>query len=77
MRTAARVQMSPDGNCFFRAVADQLHGDASRHPEIRRQVVQHMRDNEDLYAPFVEFDEAFETYAERMARVRCASPTAD
>ena len=63
------MQMSPDGNCFFRAVADQLHGDASQHVDIRRQVVQHMRDNEASYAPFVEFDEAFGKYADRMARV--------
>jgi hypothetical protein len=64
------LQVSPDGNCFFRAVADQILGDSSRHSEIRSEVVQHMRQNKELYAPFVETEETFDRYLTRMAKAR-------
>lgn len=65
------LQMAPDGNCFFRAVADQLEGDAGSHHECRQKVVGHMKANADMFAPFVEDDEGFERYITRMGRVRC------
>jgi OTU domain-containing protein 3 len=71
------IQVSADGNCFFRAVADQILGDCSKHSEIRAKIVQHMRDNEELYAAFVEMDETFQTYSTRMAKARLFSTPAN
>ena len=48
-------------NCLFRAFADQL---PYRHDNLRHTVVQHMRANEEDYAPFVEDDITFEAYSE-------------
>ncbi|KAF2755330.1 hypothetical protein EJ05DRAFT_478345 [Pseudovirgaria hyperparasitica] len=33
-----------DGNCLFRALADQLWGDQERHPELRAQLHAYLRD---------------------------------
>lgn len=33
------------GNCLFASLADQLYNAPKRHPEIRRKIVQHMREN--------------------------------
>jgi OTU domain-containing protein 3 len=63
-----RRPVDADGNCFFRALADQKYGDESRHGELRRDVVEHVREREESYAPFVEDDESFEEYCERMAQ---------
>jgi OTU-like cysteine protease len=66
------MQMAPDGNCFFRSVADQLEGDAGNHASVRQKVVDHMEANSNDYAPFVENDDTFDVYATRMRKVRTA-----
>lgn len=38
--------ISPDGNCQMRAIADQLFGDQEKHNEVRRNVVQWLQSNE-------------------------------
>ena len=63
------VQLAPDGNCFLRSVADQLHGEIGDHTDIREQIVDHMMTAEDDYAPFVEFDESWSSYTLRMRKV--------
>lgn len=60
--------MEADGNCFFRALADQRYGDESRHAEVRRRVVARVEARREAFAPFVEDDETFDEYVERMAR---------
>lgn len=55
-----------DGNCLFRSLADQFYGDSERHEELRKQVVDHMVQNCDLYKDFITDDESFEKYAKRM-----------
>lgn len=37
-------EVAADGNCFFRSLADQLHGDESRHAEVRMQIMEHVED---------------------------------
>ena len=61
-----------DGNCLFRAIADQLGG---THREWRRKVCAHMRSDPDSFAPFIvvedgdeEEDADFATYLARMGR---------
>lgn len=60
--------MDADGNCFFRAACDQLDGPGGDHAALRAQLVAHLQLESDSYAPFVEDDESFDKYCERMAR---------
>lgn len=62
--------VSGDGNCLFRALADQLGhnargADKDRHKEIRQDVVAYLRAHPDEFAVFVEED--FDAYLGRMA----------
>ncbi|KAJ9525321.1 hypothetical protein QJQ45_020866, partial [Haematococcus lacustris] len=61
-------QITADGNCFFRAVGDQLKGDEGQHVRLRALIVDHMRQHQDDFAPFVEDDEPFDKYMSRMAK---------
>ncbi len=58
-----------DGNCFFRAVADQL-GPPADHAALRARTVAFMQAHRADFEPYLEDDEKFEHYCERMARVR-------
>ena len=42
-----------DGSCQFRSLSQQLFGDAIYHVSIRASIVDHMRQNIDMYLPFV------------------------
>ena len=42
-----------DGNCQFRAVADQLYRDSKFHLDVRRIAVHQLRSNQSSYAQFV------------------------
>ncbi|MCJ1382266.1 hypothetical protein MMC17_005379 [Xylographa soralifera] len=44
------------GDCLFRALSDQLYGDESHHHEIRARVVEHMRENANIYRNFTAVD---------------------
>lgn len=59
-------EVEADGSCFFRALADQLHGSNGDHRALRQRIVSHMKDHRDEYEPFVEDDEPFDNYIERM-----------
>ena len=61
--------MCADGNCLFRAIADQVSGDDGNHESLRSQTVTHMKSNPDDFSPFVEDDESFEDYLTRMGQV--------
>jgi hypothetical protein len=41
-----------DGNCLFRALADQLEGSESSHLIYRKNVCEYMRRNRDEFEPF-------------------------
>ncbi|KAK2448891.1 Cysteine proteinases superfamily protein [Trifolium repens] len=56
------VEVTADGNCFFRALADQLEGNEEEHRKYRSMVVKHILET---FEPFIEdevpFDEYFQT----------------
>ncbi|KAI8805417.1 hypothetical protein BJ742DRAFT_820353 [Cladochytrium replicatum] len=39
------------GNCLFESLADQLLGDASQHPSLRRMIIDEIRSHPDTYGP--------------------------
>lgn len=53
-----------DGNCQFRAVADQLFRDQERHAECRNVVINQLRRSSEDYAPYVPED--FDDYVRAM-----------
>ncbi|CAM9829515.1 unnamed protein product, partial [Phaeothamnion confervicola] len=55
-----------DGNCLFRALADQITGRQSDHTEIRAKVVGYIEEQRELFEAFMEDDEPFGDYVERM-----------
>jgi hypothetical protein len=55
-----------DGNCQFRALADQLFRDQERHAEIRAAVVAQLRRAREAYSVFVPED--FDAYVREMSR---------
>jgi OTU domain-containing protein 3 len=61
-------EMGADGNCFFRAIADQLEGDESSHMTYRYAAVDYMRLNKEMYTPFIEDDETIDQYCDDMAK---------
>lgn len=52
------VPIESDGNCLFRALADQLFGGGPNtsgdHVSLRANAVRHMRENADTYSLFLE-----------------------
>ena len=61
-------EMKGDGNCFFRAIADQLEDNQHNYTTYRARVCDHMEEMREFYAPFVEDED--ETFDEYMARMR-------
>ncbi|KAI9032432.1 hypothetical protein DFJ74DRAFT_737174 [Hyaloraphidium curvatum] len=61
-------RMAEDGNCFFRALSDQLHTTQDNHLALREKVVAHMDQYRDRYAPFVLDSEPFDHYLARKRR---------
>ena len=60
-----------DGNCFFRAISDQLNNDGGKgHLTVRREVVAYMRANPAAYRSFVQDEDArsLELYLANMSR---------
>ncbi|CAM9337729.1 unnamed protein product [Hapterophycus canaliculatus] len=57
-----------DGNCLFRSLADQLEGRPQDHSSIRSKVMDHLERNREVFEPYVEDDESFDDYLERMRR---------
>ena len=88
-------EVKADGNCFFRAVADQLEvmvilqrpssqgcirdapfddiaallqGASGDHMQLRQKVVTFMRQHKADFEPYMEDDEGFDKYCQRMAQ---------
>ena len=70
-----------DGNCFFRSLADQLSSKSSWIPEdldrengeithaaLRKFILGYVKKNRDMFEPFVEDDENFDDYFNRMKK---------
>ncbi len=59
-------EVDGDGNCQFRAIADQLYGSPDRYAEVRTGIVEHLRSNSSRYSAFV--PDSYDTYIENMGR---------
>ena len=65
------VEMAGDGNCQFRAVADQLFGSQEHHRFVRHVAVTHMRDvASDFFGIYFETPEEYDEYIAVMGRSR-------
>jgi hypothetical protein len=62
-------KITADGNCMFRAAADQLHGEEGRHEALRQRACDLMEARRGEFEPFVEDDQAFDAYLKRMRKV--------
>ena len=61
-------EVEGDGNCFFRAVADQLYGFEYYHLRLRKQVCDHLRENKEEYRYFIDNDIPIEKYIRLMSK---------
>lgn len=63
-------EVEGDGNCLFRSVSEQVEGNEHNFHEYREKCVNYMKENKDDFAPFIEDDEPFDKYVERMSQDR-------
>jgi len=61
--------MSPDGNCLFRSVADQIYGDPEKHELVRNLCMDFMEKERDHYSQFVTED--IRDYVTRKRKIKC------
>ena len=67
-------EVDADGNCLFRALADQVEGSAKHHGKYRDEIVAFMRRDEERFKWCVEDDEDWDDYLARLGRDgECAS----
>ena len=59
-------EVGGDGNCLFRSVSDQLDNTEQNHKLYREMCINYMKENKDEFSPFIEDDEPFDKYLERM-----------
>eukprot|EP00268_Persea_americana_P013104 TRINITY_DN15704_c0_g1_i26.p1 TRINITY_DN15704_c0_g1~~TRINITY_DN15704_c0_g1_i26.p1 ORF type:complete len:400 (-),score=88.50 TRINITY_DN15704_c0_g1_i26:234-1286(-) len=62
------IRVTADGNCFFRALADQLEGNEEEHGKYRQMVVQHILKHREEFEPFIEDDAPFDEYCKSMEK---------
>jgi OTU domain-containing protein 3 len=58
--------VTADGNCFFRAIADQLDGQEEQHAIYRQSVVDYVQEHREEFEPFVEDEVPFNEYCSAM-----------
>ncbi|XP_075481943.1 OVARIAN TUMOR DOMAIN-containing deubiquitinating enzyme 7-like isoform X4 [Primulina tabacum] len=57
------IQITADGNCFFRALADQLENNEDEHEKYRSMVARFIeQNNREKFEPFVEDEVPFDEY---------------
>ncbi|PKI47064.1 hypothetical protein CRG98_032540, partial [Punica granatum] len=59
-------KMLEDGNCLFRAVADQVYGDSELYDDVRQMCIDYMERNRDHFSQFI--TEGFVSYCKRKRR---------
>ncbi|MED6156895.1 hypothetical protein PIB30_018640 [Stylosanthes scabra] len=59
-------RMLEDGNCLFRAIADQVYGDSELYDEVRQMCIDYMEKERDHFSQFI--TEGFTTYCKRKRR---------
>ncbi|KAJ7944443.1 OTU domain-containing 3 [Quillaja saponaria] len=62
------TEVTSDGNCFFRALADQLEGNEEEHQKYRSMVVQHISEKREMFEPFIEDEVPFDEYCQSMEK---------
>ncbi|KAM0948505.1 putative ubiquitinyl hydrolase 1 [Dioscorea sansibarensis] len=62
------VQITKDGNCFFRALADQLEGNEEQHAKYRHMVVQYILNHREEFEPFIADNVPFDKYCHSMEK---------
>ena len=60
-------EVGGDGNCLFRSVSDQMDNTEKNFNEYRERCIEYMNNNKDEFIPFLEDDEPFDKYIERMS----------
>ncbi|XP_022756001.1 OTU domain-containing protein 5-B-like [Durio zibethinus] len=58
--------MLEDGNCLFRAVADQVYGDSEDYDSVRQMCIEYMERERDHFSQFI--TEGFTSYCKRKRR---------
>jgi len=58
--------MESDGNCLFSSISHQLWGTQDHHPDVRVKVMDFIEEHEDHFKFFIEDDESFSDYLEKM-----------
>jgi OTU domain-containing protein 3 len=59
-------EMVGDGNCLFRSISDQLTSSEHAHFNVREALCDFVEANQPDFEPFIEDDEPFDDYLERM-----------
>nr|POE85921.1 otu domain-containing protein [Quercus suber] len=59
-------EVKGDGNCQFRALADQLYGDPDLHTFVREQVIEQLKSQLELYQNYVPM--TYNDYLEKMSK---------
>lgn len=62
------IQVTADGNCFFRALGDQLEGNEEEHEKYRDMTIKFIRNYRDMFEPFIEDDVPFDDYCKSMEK---------
>ncbi|PIA37799.1 hypothetical protein AQUCO_03000375v1 [Aquilegia coerulea] len=62
----AELQIEGDGNCQFRALADQLFRNPDYHKHVRKQVVKQLKHHRNLYESYVPMN--YKSYLKKMKR---------
>ncbi|XP_006653000.2 OVARIAN TUMOR DOMAIN-containing deubiquitinating enzyme 7 isoform X1 [Oryza brachyantha] len=60
------IEVTADGNCFFRAMGDQLEGNEEEHMKYRGMVVRYIKEHRVDFEPFIEDEVPFEKYCDSM-----------
>ncbi|KAI8065413.1 hypothetical protein BC940DRAFT_304028 [Gongronella butleri] len=63
--------ISGDGNCLFRALADQYEGDDRHHRTLRHDICAFLRENKETYQFFVEDNREFDDHVSNMEADGC------
>ncbi|KAL6844393.1 hypothetical protein ACP4OV_026066 [Aristida adscensionis] len=62
------VEVTSDGNCFFRAMGDQLEGSEEEHMKYRAMVVEYIVKHREEFEPFIEDEVPFDEYCDSMLK---------
>ncbi len=63
-------EVKADGNCAFRAIADQLAMDEEKHPLYRKMACDLMEKNKNDYANFITDDRTIEDHIQIMREAK-------